>query len=44
MLREKSIYKKITDKRRNPTTERELQGKLLKLRKSGNLTESEYWK
>ena len=41
-----NLYKVITDKRRNPTsrTELELQRILLRLKKSGNLTESEYWR
>ena len=46
MLDDNNVYEVITDKRRNPTskTELELQRILLKLRKSGNLTESEYWR
>ena len=46
MLRDEDIYKRIADKRRNPTTkvESEIQNTLLKLRKSENLTESEYWR
>ena len=46
MLVDKNVYEVITDKRRNPTskTELELQRVLLKLRKSENLTENEYWK
>ena len=46
MLRDGDIYKRIADKRRNPTTkvESEIQNTLLKLRKSENLTESEYWR
>ena len=46
MLRDGDIYKRIADKRRNPTTkvESEIQNTLLKLRKSKNLTESEYWR
>ena len=46
MLGDKNVYEVITDNRRNQTskTELELQRILLKLRKSENLTESEYWK
>ena len=46
MLRDEGVYKVITDKRRNLTsrTELELQQILLKLKKSGNLTESKCWK
>ena len=44
MLRDEDICKRIADKRRNPTTkvESEIQNTLLRLRKSENLTESEY--
>ena len=46
ILDDQNIYEVITDKSRNPTskTELELQRILLKLRKSENLTEREYWK
>ena len=46
MLGDKNVYEVITDKRRNSTSkiELELQRILLKLRKSENLTEREYWK
>ena len=45
MLNDKMVYKRITDKRRNPTTKTELElEKILKdLKRSGNLTEKEYW-
>ena len=46
MLQDQDVYSKVIDKRRNPTTKVEsvLQNALLRLRKSKNLTESEYWK
>lgn len=45
MLDDKMFYKRITDKRRNPNTKTELElEKILKdLKRSGNLTEKEYW-
>ena len=45
MLNDKMVCKRITDKRRNPTTKAELElEKILKdLKRSGNLTEKEYW-
>ena len=46
MLEDKNTYKRITDKRRNPTskTETDLQQILLKLKASGSLSENEYFK
>ena len=46
MLEDKNTYKRITDKRRNPTlkTETDLQQILLKLKASGSLSENEYLK
>jgi hypothetical protein len=46
MLKDKNTYKRITDKRRNPTsiTETDLQQILLKLKDMGYLTENEYTK
>ena len=46
MLEDKNTYKRITDKRRNPTskTETDLQPILLKLKASGSLSENEYLK
>ena len=46
MLQDKKVYKRITDKRRNPTSkiETELQERLLILKTKGNLTEQEYKK
>ena len=46
MLQDTKTYTPVTDKRRNPTssTANSLQKKLGKLKKSGNLTESEYFK
>ena len=44
MLEDRTTYKPVTDKRRNPTKriETDLQKKLLDLRKNNNLTEAEY--
>ena len=46
MLQDEIVYKRITDKRRNPTskTETELQERLLKLKDTGFLTDNEYKK
>jgi uncharacterized protein YajQ (UPF0234 family) len=46
MLQDSKVYKKITDKRRNPTTrtENDLQKMLKTLCDSGHLSESDYWK
>jgi hypothetical protein len=46
MLKDKNTYKRITDKRRNPTskTEIDLQQILLKLKDTGYLRENEYTK
>ncbi|CAB4037176.1 Hypothetical predicted protein [Paramuricea clavata] len=44
MLQDEIVYKRITDKRRNPTskTDTELQERLLKLKDTGFLTDNEY--
>ena len=46
MLQDKTVYKRITDKRRNPTskTETELKERLLILKTYVNLTEQQYKK
>lgn len=46
MLKDQTVYSRITDKRRNPTTkvEVELQNILKNFKRSGNLTETEYWR
>ncbi|CAB4043841.1 Hypothetical predicted protein, partial [Paramuricea clavata] len=46
MLQDSKVYKKNTDKRRNPTTrtENDLQKMLKTLCDSGHLSESDYWK
>ena len=46
MLQDSKVYKKITDKRRNPTTrtENDLQKMLKTLCDSGHLSELDYWK
>ena len=46
MLSDETVYRHITDKRRNPTskTELELQNRLLKLKKAGHLSDAEYKK
>ena len=45
MLQDQTVYTR-TDRRRNPTTkvEIELQNRLKNLKRSGNLTEPEYWR
>ncbi|CAB4041564.1 Hypothetical predicted protein, partial [Paramuricea clavata] len=45
MLGDQTVYTRITDKRRNPTkqTETVLESILKELRRSGNITDREYW-
>ncbi|CAB4015555.1 Hypothetical predicted protein, partial [Paramuricea clavata] len=45
MLGDQTVYTRITDKRRNPTkrTETDLENILKELRRSGNITDREYW-